>query len=425
MIYYINSGLQLLENIFETYILYRFFNAYFDQKIISRRLQMYLIFVVYVLTSAIMLFCPYTLLNIVSALGCLFLLTCCYRTQMSKRFFIVVITYLCMFFTEAITALMVGVADVGWFNKQYFSVLISLVSDVMMWIIVSLILKFMTRRNMDVKVPKLFLVAVFIVTFTTIFLETLIFQDENRSTFIAVLSLFWVFVTVFIMFYLYDVLVRMLEASQRAEMIEREKVYYIAQSELVQQNYKEMRRFRHDMKNRMMVLEHMMKEGQSDRIMSYIDKVTKKLDRTEEYSQSGNTIIDSIINYKLARSKQLGVQIKSHIAIPSDIPIEEDDIVTILGNILDNANEALEKVEGEKYLDLELLYEKQCVNITLTNTFDSIVEEEDGKIATRKDDKRLHGIGLESVESSIEKYNGIMNVSHNENQFVVFILLYV
>ena len=70
-------------------------------------------------------------------------------------------------------------------------------------------------------------------------------------------------------------------------------------------------------------------------------------------------------------------------------------------------------------------YEKGCLMIQVKNTYDSFVSIENAKLLTRKKEKTLHGIGLESVKAVVEKYNGLFNIDRGEQEFVVEILLYL
>ena len=48
-----------------------------------------------------------------------------------------------------------------------------------------------------------------------------------------------------------------------------------------------------------------------------------------------------------------------------------------------------------------------------------------GKIETKKHDKNMHGIGLESVKTAVEKHYGTMDIHHNNKEFHVNIMLYL
>jgi sensor histidine kinase regulating citrate/malate metabolism len=108
------------------------------------------------------------------------------------------------------------------------------------------------------------------------------------------------------------------------------------------------------------------------------------------------------------------------------------DVVTILGNLLDNAFDAVAKVE-DKMIKLDVESSKGSLYIKIDNTFDGEVKYADGADNAEELDRVIvsrktasgHGYGLSNIRKSVEKYDGHMDVSHEGNIFSVGILLYV
>ena len=100
------------------------------------------------------------------------------------------------------------------------------------------------------------------------------------------------------------------------------------------------------------------------------------------------------------------------------------DMSIILGNLLDNVAEAMEKAE-EKYLNLQMTYFKNIMYSSLYNSYDGKLEfGKDGKILTRKADGNEHGIGQRSIELVVKKYDGAIKISHENCIFKVDLMLY-
>ena len=90
----------------------------------------------------------------------------------------------------------------------------------------------------------------------------------------------------------------------------------------------------------------------------------------------------------------------------SGLTISEEDIVTLLGNLLDNAIEACEKLSGNKVIQFKMIIEEGQLVLSIRNTVKDAVKIEDNRIVTSKRDKSQHGIGLMNVDSVIRKNNG-------------------
>ncbi|MCL2189034.1 MAG: GHKL domain-containing protein [Defluviitaleaceae bacterium] len=103
------------------------------------------------------------------------------------------------------------------------------------------------------------------------------------------------------------------------------------------------------------------------------------------YSDTNNTAFDSIINFKLNNAKQENIK-----------------------------------------LDIE--YSRESLFIQVENAFDGMVKYDnntaDKRISTRKSGGE-HGHGLKNIRKFVEKYNGHIDITYDENTFTVTVLLYV
>ena len=111
--------------------------------------------------------------------------------------------------------------------------------------------------------------------------------------------------------------------------------------------------------------------------------------------------------------------------LPETMEVNTDDMVVILGNLLDNAIEACERAEFPKYINLFMNYEKGCLILNVRNSFDKVINKEYGEFVTRKKDKSLHGLGLKNVKNTVGKYNGMIEFASDEKEFSVNIILYL
>lgn len=179
------------------------------------------------------------------------------------------------------------------------------------------------------------------------------------------------------------------------------------------------------MKNHLFAIESMVKNKNRD-AEKYIDNILGKIINDELYSSTGNIAIDSVINYKLSKANEIGTLVKADIKLPSGLQEGLEDLVTIIGNLLDNAIEALSDMDDkEKRLEIEVRYNIGNVNIDIKNSYNGELNCKDGKIVTKKHDKNMHGIGLKSVRTTVEKHYGTMDITHNNMEFHVNIMLYL
>lgn len=79
----------------------------------------------------------------------------------------------------------------------------------------------------------------------------------------------------------------------------------------------------------------------------------------------------------------------------------------------------------ERSLSLKLIYNRDRLIVRVSNPYMTEIRYENGEIITSKNDSHHYGYGLKNVEKIVEKYDGYMEINHDNNVFTVDILLFV
>ena len=105
--------------------------------------------------------------------------------------------------------------------------------------------------------------------------------------------------------------------------------------------------------------------------------------------------------------------------------MERSDVYALFGNALDNAIEAVEKLEKEqRTVGLLVRSVGNMVSINIYNPYAGELKVgADGFPLTSKSDTDFHGIGLRSIRRIAEKYNGICTASTKGGTFSLNVLL--
>lgn len=215
------------------------------------------------------------------------------------------------------------------------------------------------------------------------------------------------------------------ERIEKTEILQKNRMY-LKQLEILQQSRQNIRILRHDLKNHLQLISSYLEKGEYEKAADYIESMEELQSVKGEYVKTGNVAVDSILNYKLeVIERQTGCKPQLQIDIPCESMISEADLNIVLGNLLDNAGEALQKSD-EKHLDIRLKYERGILYLSIYNSFDGVVyKSSNSKFKTRKRDDVKHGYGLQSVERVVKKYSGIMRITHDEQMFCVDLYFYV
>ncbi|MCL1884572.1 MAG: GHKL domain-containing protein [Defluviitaleaceae bacterium] len=220
--------------------------------------------------------------------------------------------------------------------------------------------------------------------------------------------------------------ISMFTDSVKSALHAQEKEYYFAQSNLMQESVEQIKAMHHDMKMHLATINGYATNINAPEIANYVGSLIENIGEVETYSSTGNIAVDSVINYKLKNAKQKGIKLKTKFLIPPVLNVEATDLSIILGNLLDNALHAISMLADseEKKIKLDIEFSRGTLVIRLDNSFDGIVNFNENTIITRKD-KNHHGHGLKNINKSVEKYNGYMDITHEDKTFSVSILLYV
>ena len=214
--------------------------------------------------------------------------------------------------------------------------------------------------------------------------------------------------------------------NMKAETMEQERELYYRQLKVMQVSLEQQKSIRHDIKLHLAVIKRFLLTDQEGEAVKYLEKISKELE-IKEYIQSNNIPFDSIVNYKLSEAKS-DVKINVNVAIPKEIKMDTMDIVIIMGNLIENALEAVERVK-EKRISLDVFFDRGNLFINIKNTFDGEVRfgenlaTEKGIISRKSG--RDHGYGLKNVKRSVEKYNGKLEISYDKKYFNVNVLVYL
>lgn len=120
------------------------------------------------------------------------------------------------------------------------------------------------------------------------------------------------------------------------------------QYEEIKTIYLNMRGWRHDYHNHIQVMKAHMALGQMEALSGYLDALEQELSRVDAYVKSGNLMIDAILNSKLSLARQQEIALHCTATLPERLSISDVDLCVILGNLLDNAIEACEKIAAEE-----------------------------------------------------------------------------
>lgn len=212
-------------------------------------------------------------------------------------------------------------------------------------------------------------------------------------------------------------------AIQR-QMITYQNQMMKKQYELINVRYETERQQIHDIKNYLAPLQQYLINGMNDEALQYLRSIDDKLEIKKHHPYCGLREIDFMLDYKIEDALKYGITIKPELSL-TFCPLQDIDISLIMGNLIDNAIEAVKYLSvGERHIGVYISTENNIFLLEIMNPYRGKRQVKAGKYMTTKLDKATHGIGLRSVETVVTKNGGSILIDDSNGYFKVSVILY-
>lgn len=246
-----------------------------------------------------------------------------------------------------------------------------------------------TKVELD-KVIGFFFGVVFLVTFLTL---TLIFRIEKASR-------------------------REIETRLKLQQIEME----LKKNQDMISVTENLRKLRHDMNNHYGLIRNFIYTKNYEGLKEYVDQLYVDVDKANDMVISENKVLSVILNLKKSKAKAQEIDFQSFVTA-DNLNMQEKDITTLLGNILDNAIEGAAKSKGIKYIDFSIQKTESGCVISCENSIGEKPVIKRGKLITSKSNASHHGLGTENIRDIVTKYRGEIRFDFDDEIFSVRIIM--
>ncbi len=405
-------ALYLIANLFRVFVLFRFVRCVFEKKNFDERTEILLYFAYYILNSVCFLLIHSQIVNLITNIVPLILLTMLRRGKWPIRILAITgIQAAGMIYDSLLLSLEAVIDMKSVFIDSGAATSVATFSTV-------LILERLIGTDKHKDIHFAYTAAIVSIPLLTIIvgLFTMSYAQYEAVPQYVIIECAVLLLINGIVFVLFDVLNRSHQQELDQMHLREQNRAYLHQIELVEQEQNKVRYLRHDIKNHLNHIRELAKNESCSEIISYIDEALGTMIRSGTRCDSGNPVADSILNLKLSEAEAIKAEIHTEITIPKELPISAYDFNIILGNLLDNSIEAMKQCE-RKVLYIKLKYAAGSFCILIRNTYNE-------KALNRKAGDG-HGLGLRSVRSVIEKYNGALDIAKSNGVYSVSALLCV
>ena len=205
--------------------------------------------------------------------------------------------------------------------------------------------------------------------------------------------------------------------DRRIEKYQKELIH--THYEEVENMYRNMRAWRHDLRNHLQVMKTYVDSGNIEAVGEYLDKLDVDLTTVDTVIKTGNVMTDAILNSKISLARSKNIPVTADANIPVKLNLSEIDLCVIIGNLFDNAIEASLKLpESERMIRVYMDMKGTQLYISFTNL---TATKKQSAFTTSKGEG--HGFGLMRIDRTVEKLGGYVRRGSEDGAFSTEILL--
>ena len=244
----------------------------------------------------------------------------------------------------------------------------------------------------------------------------------NRIKIIAVLavsiSLLGIFLLLYEMYRVAQEYTRSTQLGLENQLLAMESRRYVELRAYMEQT----RHLRHDFRQHLHVIAGLADAGQLDELKSYLHQYEGELS-DQRPTLCANAAVDALAGHYAQEAKQQGIPVEWKLELPKLLPLPEADLCMILGNLLENAFHASQKLppDQRQVRVMARMLSPAMLGIAVENRYDGVLKRQGGILHSTKHEGQ--GVGLVSIETAVRKYHGNLTVETHSNVFRANVLL--
>ncbi len=418
----------MYENI--DYIIYNMLNVVIIYKSIkkimtkeltyNRKIEICSYMIFYILVSYTFLKFGIPLLMLITNLLGLFLIQFNYKTNIKDKvllgvYIIIILSVTDIIMTTTTSKIIMPIT----IKNNYFSIIDSILQLILNYVLLRSLKNF-DNIKLCLNLPNILWVPLTMIPIISIFLIVLfIYIGENSVPLIIILSISFIIINI-TLFILYKYIIDYIRNKMETE-------FYNKQIKVMKTNYESLEILKHDLQKHLKFLNILLEENKIKEIKEYLKDISEEITLDKKFNiNSGNIVIDSILNFKFQEILDNNINLEYNILLPNNLILNEFDMVCLLENLVDNIIEANLRINNiqERYAFIGIEYKKNSLRIVTKNNYNSINLDNKKNITTSKKDTLNHGIGLKSIKKIVNKYYGKLNINIRNDKFEIEIILF-
>jgi len=205
-----------------------------------------------------------------------------------------------------------------------------------------------------------------------------------------------------------------IEKSLEIQQAQLENNYYRE----LENSIKSLRELRHDISTHIHVMKNLIEQDNGEALKQYFIDMEAHYQSENTAFATDNPVLNAILTSKQMLAREYHIKMESTYSSKRSMPLSPMDFCSLIGNLIDNAIEACQKVmdEADRYIEINIGDKGDMVYIKIKNCSDGNYIVSDGVLRTTKVGSG-HGIGLKRIRSIAENAGGFFDVNPRPDAF--------
>lgn len=420
----------------DVYMLYRFFNSLFQKKITDRRIM-----TIWFMTITVLIFLENAWGNItlnlltVPIMYLLFIMIA-FRISIGNG-----IVYTIIFYAIFVSGREVSFELLYRLLSGYLPVKIEWTSETgIYFLLVEYVLGFLFlryietyTRKLEINENKVFAWYLLVLPISSmLILSSFVYMDFPQSNLIQGLMCGGAF----LLYFSNAAIFIMLAAFTNIMNQVKDQAVYSMRQSMEDDNYKRIselnekyRSYMHDIHKYLTSIRSLALKEEGQKIIDMIDEVEGAMQESlEDQFYNGNKVMNTILLERKAKAKSQGIELSIFVErfLRLDF-ISDIDMVSMFGNLLDNALDAAALCEeNQRYIDVKMFMGNEYMLVFyVENSLKEPVSRDGDKLLSTKKGvlPEHHGLGIGIVQTLAEKYGGSLSLEDNGKYFEATLIL--
>lgn len=409
---------QVFNAVSAIYIHCLFFGAFYEKR--EFKLRRLTLIGLAIILSTVLIFMPASTIRSLTILIMIFILSFLYGEIWYKNLLLTFMIFCLPGLIELLIAMSLTVlgVNVSQIDQSIFLIIGVLISKIITFTCVQFIKVGKHKlRNISVWYYISFsLLALCSTLISIIILDYLYLNDKLYLKIVAIISIWLLILANVLVFYVIDRINSLYVTEQNLTLsktiLKEQKEHY--KDVIVEQ--KNIAKMRHDIKNSLIGILTELNNNNTNQAKLKLEHIFEDIGKSNAEILINDPTLNTILVIKKKVISEYNIEFECNDHLTSEIKIDSLDLCIIIGNILDNAIEACNKItHGEKRITLFFTTKGKNLVVAAQNTVSKRVDVQ--SLVTTKQDKKYHGFGIARIQELVEKYNGNIDISCDDRYF--------